>query len=342
MAHLDIFSGDAFSCIEMTAALNKVPYVPSYLGSKNIFVPKSIRTETADFEMVEGVISLVQTSERGAPLAQRANEKRTLRSQRTFRVAKGSKLRASELQNIRAFGSESELQQVQAEAMARMVALRRDVDLTHENMRLGALQGILLDADGSTLVNWFTFWGVSQPAEIDFDLDNASPASGALKKLCNQVMRTMQKASKGAWTPGTYVEGLCGDAFYDDLTSHPEVRATYLNQQAANSLREDYANVYESFRYGGINWVNYRGTDDGSTVAVGTDKVKFYPAGSLEAFQHISSPGESFDFVNTPGQPFYAMQIPDKDRNQHVDLEVYSYPLFAATRPEMLLRGKRT
>ena len=66
MAHLDIFSGDAFSCIEMTAALNKVPYVPSYLGSKNIFVPKSIRTETADFEMVEGVISLVQTSERGA------------------------------------------------------------------------------------------------------------------------------------------------------------------------------------------------------------------------------------------------------------------------------------
>jgi hypothetical protein len=82
------------------------------------------------------------------------------------------------VQNIRAFGSETELQQVQqeiADIMGGPTGLRNSIELTHENMRLGAIQGILLDADGTVIRNWFTEFGISQPAEIDFDLDNASP-----------------------------------------------------------------------------------------------------------------------------------------------------------------------
>jgi hypothetical protein len=49
---------------------------------------------------------------------------------------------------------------------------------------------------------------------------------------------------------------------------------------------------------------------------------------------------EFFDTNNVPGQEFYALTIPDRDRNAFVDIEVYSYPLYIATRPEMLQRGK--
>jgi hypothetical protein len=136
--------------------------------------------------------------------------------------------------------------------------------------------------------------------------------------------------------------GLCGNSFWDDLTAHPEIRETYLNQVAAQELRNDVGTPYGMFRYGEITWVNYRGTDDQSTVSVGTDKVHFFPVGGRQVFQHAMAPAESFDFVNTPGQEFYAMQIPDEKRNQFVDVEVYSYPLFLCTRPEMLQRGKRT
>src|SRR5690606_36590585 len=100
--------------------------------------------------------------------------------------------------------------------------------------------------------------------------------------------------------------------------------------------------AWEQFTYGGITWVNYRGTDDNSTVAVGTDKAKFFPVGAPGVFQVYYSPGESFDFVNTPGLPIYAMQIPDRDRNAWVRTEVYSYPLFVCTRPKMLQSAKRT
>lgn len=340
MAHFNIFQDDAFSTVELTGALNRVPYRPNFLGGLNIFRPKAIRTLAASYEEKEGKLSLVKVTERGAPLPQDDIARRNIRDFRTVRVAKGSKLRADEIQSIRAFGTESELKQAQDEVMERMTSLREDIGLTHENMMLGAIQGVVLDADGSVIINWFDAWGITQAAEINFDLANANPASGAIKKLCNKVIRDTKKASRGSWVPGTRVHALCGDAFYDDLTTHPEIVKTYLNQQAANELREGYADPHESFRYGNITWHNYQGSDDGE-VGIATDKVKFFPVGARDVFDKVMSPGESFDWVNTPGLPEYAALIPDEKRNQFVEIEVSTYPLYVCTTPGMLLRGRR-
>lgn len=343
MPSMDIFNSDAFSARSLTAAIAKVDYLPSLLGDMNIFDAKPVSTVQVMIEEMDGVLGLIKTTERGAPLPQRTAERRKARGFKTVRLAKGDRLYAHEIQGVRAFGSETELMQVQAEVMRRMAGpagLLRDLQLTWENHRLGAVQGVVLDADGSTLFDWFTEFGVSQDTEIDFDLDNASPAEGAVRKKCTQVVRQMRVASKGAWSPATRVIGLCGDNFFDDLTAHKEVRATYLNTQAAAALRDGLA--YEQVNYGGITFINYQGTDDGSTVGIGTDKCKFFPTNAPGAFDVAYSPGETFDFVNTPGQQQYALIVPDKDRNAWVDIEVYSYPLFYPTRPKMLQRAKRT
>ncbi|MCW8918963.1 MAG: major capsid protein [Gammaproteobacteria bacterium] len=347
MATMDIFKQDAFGMISLTDALNKQEFQPSYFRNKGLFVPKPVRTETVAIEEKNGVLSVIQTSERGAPLDQKTGQKRKIRDFRTVRIAKGDRINASEISGIRAFGSETELMQVQAEVADRFngpSGLMRDVELTWEFQMLGAIQGIVYDADGSSVIyNWFNEFGVNQAAEIDFDLDNANPASGAVRKVCNQVIRQMQKAAAGAWVPGrTYVEAICGDAFWDDLTAHKEVRETYLNTQEAADLRNDVGMAYESFRYGGILWTNYRGTDDGSKVALNTNQAKFYPVGANGAFQMAFAPGEFFDTINLPGQPVYALTVPDRDRNAFVDVEVYSYPLPICTRPAMLQRAKRT
>jgi hypothetical protein len=344
MATLDIFKSNAFSMVSITEALNNVPFQPGFLTGLNIFTPKPVRTIGVSVEEKNGTLSLIQTSPRGAPLTEADREKRKIRDFRTVRIAKHDSLRADELQNIRAFGSETELAQVVDEVNSRMngpTGLMRDVELTWENMALGAVQGIVTDADASVIYNFYDEFGIVAATEIDFDLDNATPASGAVRKKCTQVARQMQKAATGGWISGrTYVMGLCGDAFWDDLTAHTEVRQTYLNTQEARQLRDGLA--YETFNYGGITWVNYRGTDDGSTVAVGTDKAKFFPVNGNGVFQVAQSPGESFDYVNTPGLPVYGMVIPDEKRNAFVDLEVYSYPLYMCTRPAMLQSGKRT
>lgn len=346
MAHMDVFNQRAFGMVELSGAVQRAPYKPRFLGDLGIFTPKRVRTPLVSIEDKGGVLSLIQTSERGAPLGEGQREKRNMRDFRTARIARGNTLYATEIEGIRAFGTESELQNVQnevAEIMDGATGLRAAVELTHENMRLGAVQGIVVDADGSTIYNWFTEFGIAQPDEIDFDLDNATPASGVVRKKCNEVNRAMQRAAAGAWIDGsTYSVGICGDAFWDDLTAHPEVRATFLNQQSASELRNNVGRAFSSFMYGDILFVNYRGTDDKSTVAISTDSCKFFPAGAPGAFISAFSPGEFLPFVNTPGQDVYAMVVTDKDRQAWARPEIYSYPLFVCTRPGMLQRAKRT
>lgn len=342
MAELGIFNNGAFKLQSMLAALESVDHLPQRLGGMGIFTPNPVRTETVAIESIDGVLSLIKTSMRGSPLEQRDNEKRKLRNFNTVRIAKGDRITASELANIRAFGTTSELQQVQNEIARRLsgpVGLQNQIELTLENMRMGAIQGIVKDADNTTIINWFEEFGVTEAAEINFDLAAASPASGVVRTKCNQVVRAMMKAAKGVWTPNTRVYGLCGDAFWDDLTAHSEIRQTYLNQQEASQLRD--SNVYESFSYGGITFENYRGTDDGTTVAIGTDKCRFFPCNAPGAFLEVFSPGEQFDHLGQLGERLYPLIVLDKDRQMYADIEAYSYPLHVCTRPSMLQRAKR-
>lgn len=344
MSALDIFNSRPFSMVDMTAAVNKAPYKPGFLGSLNLFAERPIMTTAAMIELKDGTLNLIRTSERGEPIEEGKRDKGKIIYQPTVRIAKGHTIQASEVQNARAFGSESELQSVQqlvSDAMSGPTGLIAQVEYTWENMRLGAVQGIVTDADNSTLVNWYTATGESQPSEIDFDLDNTSPASGAIRKLCTTVRRGVQRALGGLWMNGqSYILGLCGDAFWDDLIANSEVRETYLNQQEAAQLRS--AADWGGMNYGGIVFVNYRGSDDGTTVAVGTDKVKFVPVNVPGLFQVARAPAEFLPFVNSRGLPMYSLNVLDRDRAAWVRPEVYSYPLFICTKPSALFRGKRT
>lgn len=336
MAHMDIFNDRAFNMVDMTAAINKRPHLPTFLRSQNLFTPKPVRTASVSIERQNGKLSVIQTSERGAPPKVADADKRDIRDFRTVRLAKGDKLLAAEVDGIRAFGSSTELQQVIEEVARRQTNLLRDLELTLERMRLGAVQGIVLDADNTVIRNWYDEWGITQPAEIDFELDVETTD---VRKKCTAVVRAMARASEGSWVDGvTQVHCLAGDDFYDALTNHANVRQTYLNWTAAAELRE--GNAFESFRYGGITFHNYRGTDDNSTVAVSPTLAKFYPVNATDVFQVAQSPAETFDFVNTPGQEFYTWIVRDNDRNAWVQPEIFSYPLHICTRPLMLQRAK--
>lgn len=343
MPSMDVFRGDAFSAISLTGSIDKVGYNPGLLGSiPGLFVPVPVTTTSVFIEERENAPALIQTSERGSAPKQKGGDLRTARSFRTLRLAQGSRIMASQIQNIRAWGSETELHSVQAEVARRNMLMRNDMELTFENMRLACVtQAKVLDADGTELYDWADEFEQSIPNEVDFDLDNASPASGAVRKKCNAVRRSILTNLKGLGGNGVSIAALCGDAFWDDLTAHPEVEKTFLNTQQAADLRAGFGQAWTRFNYGDVTWINYRGTDDGTTVSVDTNKAKFFPIGA-GIFQIAWSPGETFDFVNTPGRPIYNMIIPDDDRNAYVDVEQYSYPLPVCTMPAALYQAKRT
>jgi hypothetical protein len=350
---LDIFNDDAFSMVTLTSAVNKAPYVPSFLGSLGIFTPAPIRTIDAAIAMTdEGDLSIVPTTPRGAPPIEQITKPQNVRSFRTPRVAIGDTIYASELQGIlaRASWAGGADMQIMMQDLASEIAYRVDgpgklrakQEATKEHMRLGAISGIVLDADGSTvLYNWATLWGVSLPVEIDFDLDNVDPDPGVLEALIRATKRSILRAAKAGNLNTANVVALCGDAFFDALVRHPDVRERYLVFTASQPQRQ-VIDAFSRFSYGGIDWINYRGTDDTTTIGIATDKCKFVPTGVPGLFQEILGPGESFQYVNTPGLPLYLMTIPDTERNQFVRIETYSYPMYVATRPDVLFSGRMT
>lgn len=343
MTMLDIFHQDPFTSIQLTAAVERVPYQPVGLGELGIFDPMPIRTKALTVEERTGKLTLIPTSPRGAPLVERTTEKRKVRYFDVPRIAKEDTITADELQSIRAFGTESELMQVQAEVARRLngpTGLLRDVEYTWENMRLGAVQGILVDADGaSVLYNWFDEFQITQPTEVAFNL--AAQTANSLRPIINGIVRGMARAAQGAFTPMTRVYALCADDFYDAFVNHTDVIRTFINWSDARDIRGgNQGAAFGAFEFAGVTWLNYRGSDDSSTIAVPAGKVKFFPVNAPGVFQVAYSPAETFDFVNTPGKPQYVLPIFDRDRNAWWKMEVYSYPLFVCTRPEILFRGR--
>lgn len=335
MSSMDVFNSSAFSMRTLTGTVEKMDYIPQLLGQLGIFEPQPVRTRAVFVERRNETLALIPDSPIGAPPEELNKSKRDAVPLGLTRLTKGFTLYAEEVQGLRAMGSETDLMTVQAEYLRLMGRVRDDMELTHEHHRLGALQGKLLDADGTSVIqNYFTTFGVSEPTAIDFALTTATTN---IRGKCQQVIRAMARKAKGAFTPATRVHALAGDTFYDGLINHPLVRETYLNWEAAADLRNSTA--FQSFTFGGITWHNYQGTDDNSTVAVPVNEAKFFPVGARGVFKVAYGPAEFGDFVNTLGIPVYAMNILDRDRNAWTRGELYSYPLYFCQRPDLLQKA---
>ena len=255
-------------------------------------------------EQRQGVLRILPFTDRGAPGTQRTTEQRSARGFLVPRIRMEDTLYADEIAGIRAFGEETEMMQVQTELGRRLVGdtgLRANIEYTREYHRLAAFQGLLLDADGSVRFNWFNEFEITGASEIVFNFPNlqaqyVSNGVAALRPLCNQIVRNMKRASQGAWVEGrTRPAALCGDAFFDALISNPEVRSTYLNWMQAQEMRQNLA--FEVFNWGGIDWINYRGSDD----TIGLLGVATASSGTIACAGAVA--GLVGDQVSGPGLP---------------------------------------
>lgn len=342
MPVLDVFKTDMFSLSSMTEAINAIPFAPGRAGTVIPWNIKRINTTAFMFEEKAGVLTLVNPSPRGGVGDTVPKTKRTGRMLAVPHYQINDAIYADEVQGVREFGQEQSLETVQGVVNARMAELTADLDATIEFQRVGAVQGIILNADGTTLYNYFTEFGVTPAAEVDFDLDNANPAAGALRKQCATVVRLIEDRLGG--TPIQGIHAFCGNAFFDDLLAHTEVRASYLQTPMASVLRDGYVYpngnaVYGAFEFGGIVWENYRGSH-GSTAFINTDKCFIFPMGA-GLFTTVFAPADYTETVNTLGEPRYAKQFPfPNDKGIALELQTNSLSYF--NRPTALVKGKRT
>lgn len=335
----DIFNQNAWGVVEVQEEIiERVDFRPQLLGTLGLFAPIYSRSRTIGIVDQAGTRSLIPTSPNGSAPEELVPQGATVRTMQAVRLAKGSTIYAIELAGIAALPFSEQTVEVADEVTDRTGQIKEDLELTWEHMRFGAIQGKVLDADGATvLVNWYDFWGIAEPAEIDFELDDPNTD---VRKKCRDVKRAMQVAAKGLWTPNTKVGSVVGDSFFDMLVNHAQIKETKLGTERAPTLEN--IDGYSSIEIEGIVFINYRGTDDGSTIAIGAEKARFFPIGARNAFQVAWAPASEFKpYLNKRGQEFYGLILADNSGRDEWDrVELYSYPLFICTRPEMLLRAK--
>lgn len=348
MSMLDIFSQNAFGVLRLTTAMREIKYVPSRISSLGLFQERSVDTIDVAIEKQNAHdVIIVPSSPRGGPGATRDIARRSLRKLSIPHFQRQDAVYADEVQQVRAFGEEQAVQILQDKIALKAAVHSQDFALTEEFHRLKIItEGKMYDADGTTVLwDFFSEFGESQATEVDFDLDNASPVSGALRKKAAGIVRSMSTTLDGM--PFTGIRAFCGNNFFDDLISHPEVRETYKNWSDAATLRSGYVangdssittGIYGAFPFAGIVWENYRG---GGLTAIDSDKCHFVPEGVPGLFQTVYGPADYIETVNRMGQRLYAKQWL-MENGKGVTLEFQSNALHYCTRPRVLLRGRRT
>lgn len=340
MGVLDIFDSDAFSIHELTLAIDKLPYTPQRVGQMNLFTSKPLTTSIAIIEERDNVLSLLPTMPRGSE--QQTTRSRATRKVRAFPIPHlpyWHAILAGELEGKRAFGEENKLEVFSQIVNDELEKMKQDHEVTSEYHRLGALRGIVLDADGSTeLYDWFDEFGVTQDV-VDFNFydpgtwDLAEPVM-IVKSKAQEVVRLMEDALGGTSFSGIHC--FCGYEFFDALVTHPTVRKAYEWYQN-NSFNRELQTIEGGFEFAGITWERYRGKI-GSVNFVEPDEAQFFPLGTRDVFVEAIAPADFIETVNTRGQRIYAKQERMK-WDKGIELHTQSNILYMCSRPKVLIKG---
>lgn len=331
----NIFSGGGFDLISLTAAINRVPDAARYIGmieKFGIFQPAPISTTTFSVEEYNGVLNLLLNQPRGGPAAKNVSGKRKLRNFAVPHYPLEDIIRVEEIQNVRAFGAESQAE-VQANVFARKLGeMRRKHELTREWLRMQCLKGILVDGDNTTIYDYFSEFGITRKT-IDFDLD---VTTSDINGLCRSVINHMEDNLKGDTMNG--VVAFCSRDFYADFINHTQVKEAFKYYTTTQQLSGDFR---KQFEFAGIVWVPVGAstTDPAGTARKFVEDGYAYavPLGTRETFQEVIAPADFLETVNTMGQPFYAKQEVMK-YNRGVEVHTQMNLLPICTRPECLVQ----
>lgn len=315
---LDIFStSPAFSLTSLTLAMNRFPFQPGRVGQLGLFTEKRLPTTTTVIEQKNNRLALVPATARGGPPVANVEDRRHLVPFIVPHFPMRDTVMADSILGIRSFGTEDQLETMQAVVNDRLASMNRHHDTTLEWLRLGATRGIVVTrVDPATgvpesQIDLFDAFGVPAPPPYNWpiiiapgtpDLDNIAYA-GELTAMINTLVRDVaDELGAGGWS---HIHGFAGATFMDAFTMHPEIRQTYLNTPQASGLRDPTWMRVVAHREVIIE--EYRGRV-GTLPFVAADQCIFFPVGVPDLFIEAYAPADYVETVNTLALPRYAKQ----------------------------------
>lgn len=301
-----MFNDDLFSFTSLTTSVNREPNAPDLLGRVFRWNAQGITTLTALIEERDGVVGLVKSQPRGAAPQSSPREQRRAKALQVPHYPEYDSILASQVQSVRAFGSDSQAETVKGALDDRKAVMRAKMENTFELGRAGALNGLLLDADGTVLEDWHEFF--KRPKTVhSIDLSNANVDVRA------EVIRALQKGERalGNLKPRKW-KWIQGSEFHLDFVSHASVKSAYDRWNDGAALRDDlresgfmFASNIEVISY----HTGYVVTPNGEVRFIEPDASILVP--DVDGLLQVRyAPADTLEAVNTIGLPLYLSSEP--------------------------------
>jgi len=329
MPDLSIFDHDNFSVENMTVAINDMEEAkPTRLQQLGWFEEEGITTTYADIERSKDGLQLVKAKDRGAPGQQVQDNQRKTIPVKALHLPQEASIMADEVQNIRAFGSQNELETVQSRVNKKLMTARDNLDSTIEFHRIKALQGKVYDADGTTVLHdWFNTFGLTQQT-------HQIKLTTATTKVRAEVLAAKKKSSdklKGKVVSGYHA--LLSYGLFELYLKNENFEKAWERYNQGENLRNDL--MQDGFVFGGVTWELYDYEVNG--VKYITDgKGLLVPLGVRNFCQTKYAPANYEETVNTEGLPYYARQE-QMEFNKGRKIEAQSNPINLCTNPDAVV-----
>lgn len=326
------FDDPAFTMAELTAAINILPNNYGLISQMGLFRAQPVRTRQISIEENNGVLNLLPTKTPGSPGTVGKRGKRKLRGFSVPHIPHDDVVLPEEVQGIRAFGSEDQIPALSDIITDHLQSMRNKHAITLEHLRMGALKGIILDADGSVLLDLYQEFGITAKV-VSFAL---GVATTDVKKKCLEVKRHIEKNLLGEVMNAVQV--VVSPEFFDALTSHDKVKEAYQRWNDGAALRDD---MRDGFPFGGLTFKEYsaEASDGDGNIRrfIAANEGHAFPIGTQETFKTYFAPADFNETVNTLGKPIYVKQESRKFE-RGTDIHTQSNPLPMCHRPAVLVK----
>ncbi|WP_312328402.1 major capsid protein [Stenotrophomonas sp.] len=321
---LGVLSFDA-----LNAYINNLPRIVTRLGDMGLFQEEGlVGTTIVKIGLENNKLTLVPNVPRGAPGQPKGLDRGKVKLLETTHLPQRSTVMADQLLGVWD-PADPDGTNVAAVVNKLQAVHKRDIDYTIEYHRMGALQGKLLDADGSVILDFYDAFGV-QKVTIGMELNKADTK---VRSKTVSIKRAIEDKLGGV--PYTGIHVLCSAGFFDALIDHPDVEEAYKRWQDGAALRSD---LRKGFVFGDGIFEELPGSTGGK-LAIPDNEAIAFPLGVPDMFLTRFAPADYLETVRGVGLPYYSKTAKLR-MDKGIELESQSNPLNINTRPDAVVRLK--
>jgi len=326
-----------FEVTDYTQELLMVPNQWGLVNSMGIFTGEGVSEHSIVIEEINSTAGLIVDRVRGDRNTQNRSDGRKLHSFPVPHFPLDDYITPQDIQGKRAYGASDAADTLAAVRARKLERIRSSHAWTLEASRCQALTaGTVYAPNGTVDINWFTSFQQTRK-EVDFVFGTGT--TDIMGKIEEVIAHIQDNLGNGGQLSG--VMALCSPGFFQKLITHESIAPAYqfyASTQEPLRQRLGGANTfYREFTHGGIRFVEYRGSYNGSALIPANDAV-FVPMGVEDLFYTYFGPANKFEFVNTVGEEAYVFEYSDP-KGEKIELASESNFLNVLRRPQAVVRG---